>query len=154
MQQYQHSLYGFVRSRVSDESAAEDVAQEIFLAAYKNLAKLEKRERFGAWLFGIARRKVLLYYRQKGRRAKETSAEFDDVMAPRDHDRCDGLLETLLDGLADEQRTVLLLRFRDGLSYHEIAQRLGMPLGTVGTYLHRARAVASVNYRKWNGAPL
>jgi RNA polymerase sigma-70 factor, ECF subfamily len=154
VQSYQHSLYAFVRSRVADSAAADDVAQEIFLAAYKNLATLGDPERFAAWLFGIARRKVLLYYRQKGRRSVETGADFAHVAAPTEPEKCEGLLEALLDGLADEQRTILLLRFRDGLSYREIAKRLDIPLGTVGTVLHRARAVASVNYKKWNGAPL
>lgn len=154
VQKYQHSLYGFVRSRIADENAAEDVAQDVFLAAYKNLASLDDSRRFAAWLFGIARRKVLLYYRSKGRRHEETGAEFDHVPAPPIHSQRDGLLDSLLDGLPDDMRTVLLLRVRDDLSYREIAQSLGMPVGTVGTLIHRARSLAFANYKKWSGEPL
>ncbi len=150
---YQDSLYGFVRSRIRDADAASDVTQEAFVAAFENLGSLSSKEKFGAWLFGIARGKVLMHHRAAGRRPERTGAELDQMPALRDPALgAEEELEALLAGLDDEQRVVLLLRFRDGLSYREIAERLGMPPGTVATHLHRGRARAAQNHRRLHGA--
>lgn len=148
LQRYQHSLFAFVRSRVADSGAAEDLSQEVFLAAYKNLASLAKPEQFAAWLFGIARNKVLSYHRQQGRRPEQPLVEPDALPAPKPGPSAEAVLISLLHGLTDEQRTVVLLRFREGLSYKTIAARLDMPIGTVSVVLHRARSVLMDNYQR------
>jgi len=156
VRRYQDAVYAFVRSRVEDGPAAEDVAQDAFIGAHRNLGTLEDPRRFAGWLFGIARMKVLLHRRGERRRPDRAREELDPdrVVAPRaagdaaalgGEPDAETLLCRLLDGLSDEARAVLLLRFRDGLAYGEIAARLGMPIGTVGTILHRARAAVAAN---------
>ena len=138
---YQNSLLGFCRSRIGERMAAEDVAQEVFIAAYSGLAGLREPERFAAWLFGIARMKLLVHVRRRAR---------SPVLEPLDPDRLPERgappaegdeLGALLADLPDEHRIVFLLRFRDDLSYRQIGQRLGLPAGSVGTILHRAKSV-------------
>lgn len=152
VRRYQDAVYAFVRSRVDDGPAAEDVAQEAFIGAHRNLATIEDPARFAGWLFGIARLKVLVHRRGERRRPDRAREGLDperlDVAAGGEAEAgadAESVLCRLLDGLSDEARAVLLLRFRDGLAYGEIAARLGMPIGTVGTILHRARAAAAAN---------
>lgn len=152
---YQDALYAFLRSRLPAADAAEDVAQDTFLAAYSKLGALQDPNRFGAWLFGIARRKVQLFFRQRSRRP-QASAEIavEDLPAPELGRDPGAVLEALLTGLSDDQRVVLILRFRDGLNYREISDRLDLPLGTVGTLLHRARALIKARNPRANEAAL
>jgi RNA polymerase sigma-70 factor (ECF subfamily) len=151
LRRYQDSLYSFVRTRVDDAAAAEDIAQEVFIGAHANLASLKDAGRFAAWLFGIAKMKVLLYRRNERRRPDRTHPELDTVPRPAPGEDTGEVLKGILEGLPDEARVVLLLRFRDALSYREIADRLGMPVGTVSTILNRARAAAASNHERLTG---
>lgn len=139
LERYQHSLHGFVCARLGRGPDADDVAQEVFLAAYRNLAQLRQPEHFAGWLLGIARTKLRMHFRRLGRSRVAPDGELDRFAAPAE-EHPDHELGALLRGLPDDVRAVLLLRFIDGLSYREIAARLGMPAGTVGTILHRACA--------------
>ncbi len=139
LERYQHSLHAFVAARLGRPAEADDVAQDVFLAAYRNLAQLAQPERFAGWLFGIARTKLRMFYRRQGRVRETLDGELDRFAAPS-AEETGSELSTLLAGLPDEVRAVLLLRFVDGLSYREIATRLGIPAGTVGTILHRGCA--------------
>lgn len=145
LQRYQGSIYHFVLSRLKVSADADDVAQDVFLAAYQNLEKLEDPERFAGWLFGIARTKVLKHFRSQRRRREGADADLDRFVAPEAPDAhsqeaARQRVVELLEGLEEDSRAVVLLRFRDGLTYKVIAERLGIPPGTVGTILHRARA--------------
>lgn len=141
VERHQHALYAFVRSRVEDPTEAEDVSQEVFVAAWRGLPGLAAPARFAAWLFGIARRQVRDHRRGAARRSTVPEARLDECPAP---EALDGplvggeSLDELLAGLEDRARVVLVLRFREGRTYREIAAALGLPVGTVGTILHRA----------------
>ncbi len=125
------------------EGEAEDVAQETFLKAFRRLPSFRGEGRFSAWLFGIAVR-LCLDRRRSARWAREVpedatpppaspipSAEAADTRL---------LVETLLDRLSPPMRAALVLREMEGLEYDEIAATLGVPVGTVRSRLHAARA--------------
>jgi len=138
---------------------AEDMTQEIFLRAWKGLPTFSGTRGFGAWL----RRIALNYWVQEHRRRtrlkrKGTTLSLD---APLGGEESDFHLEppskerdplhaaasrelgrailAALDTLEEEMREVLVLRDMEGYSYEEIAQALGVPIGTVRSRIHRAR---------------
>jgi RNA polymerase sigma-70 factor (ECF subfamily) len=152
LQRYQDSLYAFIRARVDDAPTADDLAQDVFVAVYRKIDQLKEPGNFAQWLFGIARYKVLQHIRAMVRRRDRGRADFDELAAPPLTEDSGELWVSLLRGLDDASRAVLLLRFRDGLSYRELSERLGMTVSAVGTLLHRARRTAARNLERAQGA--
>lgn len=127
------------------DGEAEDVAQETFLRAFRRLPDFRGEGRFSAWLFGIAVR-LCLDRRRLARWAHEVPAEAAPplslgLFSPPDADPDTRLLvEALLDRLAPPMRAALVLREMEGMDYIEIAATLDVPVGTVRSRLHAARA--------------
>ena len=123
---------------------AEDVAQEAFLRAFKNLRAFRGEGRFYTWLYQIIVR--LCLDRQKVRRwNSEEPLDMDALCSEVAHlpaDRVENhvLVEMLLDRLSPPMRAMLVLRELEGLEYEEIATMLNIPLGRVKWRLHEARA--------------
>lgn len=137
---YQKPLVAGIRLRQARADGAEDVAQEAFVRAYFNLAKLRKPDSFFPWLFGIACR-ILLERAEHERRERQGLARVADAEACRRDSgpwRGDAALERALAALSDPFRDVVLLRFYGDFSCGEIAERLRIPLGTVTKRLSRA----------------
>ena len=122
------------------DGEAEDVAQEAFLKAFRRLPSFRGEGRFSAWLFGIAVR-LCLDRRRSARWAREVP---EDAIAPPsispDSPDTRLLVSALLDRLSPPMRAALVLREMEGLDYDEIAATLGIPVGTVRSRLHAARA--------------
>ncbi len=119
---------------------AEDVAQEAFLQAFRRLPSFRSEGRFSAWLFQI----VVHLCLDKKRLARWTS-EVSDEQNPLPAAPCVDtdtrlLVSALLDHLSPPLRAALVLREMEGLDYDEIAQALGIPIGTVRSRLNTARA--------------
>ncbi len=139
---YQGLLSSYLAGRLRDRSQVEEAAQESFVRAFISLKKLRKPESFCPWLLGIAGRVAKEQFRDLKRRqqapeiAKSLMAGGADS---RDHD--DNALDEAIAVLPETYRQVILLRYFEGLSCHEVAQRTGMPLGTVTKTLSRAYAL-------------
>ena len=125
------------------EGEAEDVAQEAFLRAFRRLPSFRGEGRFSAWLFGIAVR-LCLDRRRSARWTREVPEDAappaPSLTAPADAADTRLLVETLLDRLSPPMRAALVLREMEGLDYDEIAATLGIPVCTVRSRLHAARA--------------
>jgi RNA polymerase sigma-70 factor (ECF subfamily) len=152
---YRDPIWAFVRQRVRDRALAEDVAQEAFVAAYTRLGALEDPQRFAGWLFGIARNLTLHALRglKSGARVGQVGeAEALEALARRDGGgaaaagpeveavEARDLAEAVagaVGALEDPYRAALVLRFREGLSYREVADALGLAVGTVSSLIHR-----------------
>jgi len=122
------------------DGEAEDVAQEAFLRAFRRLPDFRGEGRFSAWLFGIVVR-LCLDRRRSARWTREVPA--DAAPPPSSSpDTTDTrlLVGALLDRLSPPMRAALVLREMEGLDYDEIAATLGIPVGTVRSRLHAARA--------------
>lgn len=135
---YERSVRSVVRAFTADVHVTEDATQEIFVAAFESLATLRERNRFGPWLMQIARR-ASGNLRQKQARMPASIAFFepesrqDPVEDPRSQ-----VLLTAIQRLPEQERLVVTMRYFDGHRTQEIADALGIPLGTVTKQLSRA----------------
>lgn len=123
---------------VADAAAAEDIAQESFLAAIRALDRFDRSRPFGPWLHRIAVNRAIDHARARAIRAEAAlAAAREDVAASPDADVSDELMNALR-GLAPEHRAVIVLRHLLGYTPREIARMLELPRGTVNSRLRRA----------------
>ena len=133
----------YLRGLVGDD--AEDVHQEVWLTVYRSISTLARPQAFRTWLFSTTRRRAIDQLRRQ-RREQTLLADSQDG-AGEIHDAPDDAapmldgsgIEQVLATLPATQREVLLLRYRDGMSYSEIAVIIGRPVGTVRTRIHHGK---------------
>jgi RNA polymerase sigma-70 factor (ECF subfamily) len=156
VRRYQGWVFTLAVRMLGDRAEAEDMAQEIFLKAYRGLKRFRGASRFSTWLYAIASHQCLNQLEARRRRPRAGNhSNHIQTGAPTAVDRlsdqaplADALLERMdrarivqaeLANLTAEHRIILVLRDIQGLSYEEIAQTLQLELGTVRSRLHRAR---------------
>jgi RNA polymerase sigma-70 factor (ECF subfamily) len=124
---------------VHDAAAAEDVAQEAFLAAVRALERFDRRRPFGPWLHRIVVNRAIDYARARDVRREVPADAVAEAAAPAGacHGAPSGELLAALALLAPEQRAVIVLRHLLGYTPGEIAAILGLPRGTVNSRLRR-----------------
>ena len=120
---------------VHDAAAAEDIAQEAFLAALRNLDRFDRRRPFGPWLHRIVVNRAIDWSRARQLRAEAELGE--TLAAPDAPPPLDGSLLAALGALSPEHRAVVVLRHLLGYTPGEIAKLLGLPRGTVNSRLRR-----------------
>jgi RNA polymerase sigma-70 factor (ECF subfamily) len=126
---------------VRDAAAAEDIAQESFLAALRALDRFDRRRPFGPWLHRIVVNRAIDWSRARTLRGEVSqAAELTDSSQPEgmDRGRYSADLEAALWELSVEHRAVVVLRFLLDYTPGEIARMLGVPRGTVNSRLRRA----------------
>jgi RNA polymerase sigma-70 factor, ECF subfamily len=139
-QRYVRMIHGILLARVPS-TAAEDLVHDVFLQALPRLRALRDASRFGPWLAAIARNRAVDFHR----RAKPASSLDDQpgvAEALQNHDRAmameDGMaLLNALREMPETYREPLILRFVEGMSGPEIAERTGLTPGSVRVNLHR-----------------
>jgi RNA polymerase sigma-70 factor (ECF subfamily) len=145
IQRHEQAVFGMVRNLVGDVAECEDVAQEVFLAAYRHLGRFDPaRASFLTWLLTIARNKSFnaLNARRKRPRPVEALPEAADRRTPEGaavEEECFRLLDAALAALPFEQRTAFVLAEIQGLPLERIGAIEGVKLGTVKSRLSRAR---------------
>ncbi|HEV3229366.1 MAG TPA: sigma-70 family RNA polymerase sigma factor [Solirubrobacteraceae bacterium] len=158
---YRERIGSYVRRLVGDHARAEDITQEVFLAALRRMRQTQGRILLKPWLYEIAKNASIDHFR-RSRRAEEISYEGDGRLAPADYDRLvapvpspdDAIdtkhrLDTLcgaFGSLSDIHHEVLILRELEGRSYREIGDRLGLTRPAVESTLFRARRRLSEEY--------
>ena len=148
------ALYRTALRMTGDAPAAEDLVQEAFLKAWKNLHRFERGTNFKAWIFTILTNAYINDYRRAAR-APEVVTDFSEVEpegpvetphlsaedVARLGDRLGDAARKALEKVPDEFRLVFLLATLEDLSYREIAAMMGIPIGTVMSRLFRARTM-------------
>ena len=136
-ERYFDSVYGYLARRVGPD-LGRDLASETFTRAFSARKRYDPaRGEVRPWLFGIANNLLRRHYRDEERRLQAFARlNVPDESLPREEPR----LADALAALSREERDVLLLFAWGNLEYAEIATALGLPLGTVRSRLHRARA--------------
>jgi RNA polymerase sigma-70 factor (ECF subfamily) len=166
VEKYYKKIYNLAYRFVGDPEEANDLAQEIFTAAFQNLKKFRGDAKFSTWLFQIATNRGknrFKYLKRRGYFANKTQTDSDD-----DRDSMQKAVpdlttnpETLLAGkqiqkivqdaindLDPDHKEIVILRDIEGFSYDEIAQILNLPEGTTKSRLHRARMVVKEKLKK------
>jgi RNA polymerase sigma-70 factor (ECF subfamily) len=153
---HQDRVYSFCARMLSDRTEAMDVAQEVFLSAYRNLGGFREEASLSTWLLKIAANRCLNRIRQRSSLAAREvvlpdSAERgeppfqppapeegrpDRIAENREMAR---ILEKALGRIDPDSRWLLLLSDVEGFTYEEVAAMAGIPVGTVKSRLHRAR---------------
>lgn len=140
-----------VAARLGEPQAVEEVVQEVALAAVAQQAPLNDPAKLCPWLYRLAVRQALLYRRKQGRRRKLVDRYVRSAAAVESSAGVADPLEWLLGQerrqqvrravaqLPPRDREILMLKYGDGLSYRELAERLGLSLSAVEARLHRAR---------------
>ena len=150
---YQGRIAALVSRYVSDAGEVEDVTQEAFIKAYRALGKFRGDSAFYTWLYRIAANAAKNHLVAKGRRPGadatiEDAEGFDEGGLLSESASPEALamggelaevVESALNALPNELKAALMLREFDGLSYDDIADVLGCPVGTVRSRIFRAR---------------
>ncbi|MEM7415382.1 MAG: sigma-70 family RNA polymerase sigma factor [Gemmatimonadota bacterium] len=155
---YERPVFSLIYRMVRDRTLAEDLAQEAFIRAFNAIGSYKTSYKFSNWILKIANNHTIDYLRKRkldtvsidgsphARTADEIS-QSQVVIESRDenpaeyveHKELGNQIEDAIGGLREEYRTVIVLRHVEGYAYDEIADIMDLPLGTVKTYLHRAR---------------
>ncbi len=155
VRRYQRRLTAFLSQLVGDVELAKELTQEAFIRAWSALERYDPTYRFSTWLFRIGhnlgidhlrrrRLKTVPIIREDREGAEVEVVLIDQAKDPLGHlknSELAGVLRQAIDGLRPEYRELVLLRHFGGLSYQEIADLEGMPLGTVKNKLFRAHSV-------------
>jgi RNA polymerase sigma-70 factor (ECF subfamily) len=150
IERHQAALRYFISRLLDDPQASEDLIQETWLTVIGRIHGLKKPEAFSTWLYRIARNKV---YHQL--RRKKAWAELNENIAIPDENEDDvssledmAKVHTCLKRLRAEYKEVLMLRFLEQMSYHQIAQILDCNLGTVKSRVHYAKLALKKDLEK------
>jgi RNA polymerase sigma-70 factor (ECF subfamily) len=131
-----------------DRALAEELAQDTFVKAYRNLAAFDTTRRLSSWLFRIAHNTALDALRKS--RPAEVSIDAVGPGSPQEptaHPAADPVerralgkaLDTAMSHLRPDFRAAIMLRYEEGLSFEEIGRVLGVPEATARSHVHRAR---------------
>jgi RNA polymerase sigma-70 factor (ECF subfamily) len=152
VQRHQTRLVGYLRGLTNSESDAEDLAQEAFLRAYRSLKGFRGTSSFRTWLYQIATN-VFRNWLEKRRNQAPVNAGSIDAPPPGHDEPVEPMgeehpeerhlqrdaIDRALAALPGDQREAVLLRDVEGFEYREIAEQLGVPLGTVESRIFRGR---------------
>src|SRR5215213_4459052 len=160
-ERYNRRIHTYIFGMVKDHQRAEDVTQEVFVAALRRMRATERPIAFKPWMYEIAKNACIDQFR-RSKRAEEISFDADEGLAPSDYGRLVSAepvpdvalaakqqLEQVVGafgGLSDAHHEILVLRELEGLSYREIGEKMGMSRPAVESTLFRARRRLSEEY--------
>lgn len=162
-ERYKSRLMTYASYVLGDRAAAEDVSQETFLRVFRHAGRFDRTKRFSTWIYSIAANLCRDELRKRARRRDFALPLLRE--APEGHagERVAAPLRAALGreftmrlrgelgALSAEQREVIVLRFIDSMSYAEIAEIAGCPLGTVQSRLHAALKVLRERLKEFWG---
>ena len=159
LRRYQRPVFSLIYRMVRDRELAEDLAQETFVKVLNALDRYRSEYKFSSWVFKIANNAAIDHLRRKEldtlsleggpdattpERVEATALQLgDQAESPLEELEARELgseIERAIGRLRPEYRSCIILRHVEGRPYDEIAGILDLPLGTVKTYIHRARA--------------
>ncbi len=158
LRRYERPVFSLVYRMVRDRAAAEDLAQETFIKVLNALETYRPEYKFSSWIFKIANNAAIDHLRRRevdtlsldGSPSARTAEEVEATalqatdrgpspLADLESRELGSAIELAIAKLRPEYRACILLRHVEGRAYEEIAEALDLPLGTVKTYIHRAR---------------
>ena len=159
LERFRRPVFSLIYRMIGDREQAEDLAQESFVKAFNNLDSYNPSYRFSSWLFKIANNHAIDHLRRARlptvsihgsphARTVEREEETRIVLESQDESpeqemlalELGGAIERAIARLRPEYQTAVILRHIESRPYEEIAEIMDVPIGTVKTFLHRARA--------------
>jgi RNA polymerase sigma-70 factor (ECF subfamily) len=159
LERFRRPVFSLIYRMIGDREQAEDLAQESFVKAFNNLDSYNPSYRFSSWLFKIANNHAIDHLRRArlstvsihgSPHAASTDREEETRIVLEAHDETPeqeimalelgGEIEEAIARLRPEYRTAVILRHIESRPYEEIAEIMDVPIGTVKTFLHRARS--------------
>jgi RNA polymerase sigma-70 factor (ECF subfamily) len=162
VRQYRRKVFNVAYKFVGKHDEAEDLTQDIFLKIFKSLDTFDRRANFQTWLISVSRNLCIDHYRSVRKERETIDRDVDTAeLAPaspgqnqmarlEQRDRVE-LLRQALAALPKTLRTAVLMRDLQELSYHEIADALRLPEGTVKSRINRGRSELARQIRKLRG---
>lgn len=137
-ERFRGPVFAISMTILHDHGLAADATQQTFIKAWQAATTYDADRELGPWIYAIARRTAIDIYRKNSRSV--ASDEVDTVSLPPSLDTIWEVFEvrSAIDQLPDEERQVIKLSHFDGLTHVEIAEHMGIPVGTVKSRSHRA----------------
>jgi RNA polymerase sigma-70 factor (ECF subfamily) len=169
MQRYEQKIFGYLRRYLGNVEMAEDVCQATFLRVHVKRHSFADGRRFRPWLYAIATHQAIdacriarrhrMMQLDNGLGGGDDGATFVDVIAGDEataDDRAEQAetrewIAAAVQALPERMRTPLMLVYQQGMKYHEVAESLGIPVGTVKSRLHTALASLTRSWQESQG---
>jgi RNA polymerase sigma-70 factor (ECF subfamily) len=154
VEKYDRPIYFHIRKMIKEKELVEDLVQEVFMKAFKNLATYSNEYAFSTWLYRIATNHTIDYLRKKKLQTLSINDPYKtkdgelEIQLPDETYATDKqvikkerkkIVQDAITNLPEKYRAVIQLRHMDELTYDEIADELDLPLGTVKAHIFRAR---------------
>jgi RNA polymerase sigma-70 factor (ECF subfamily) len=151
VERYEQRVFNLIRHYTRNPVEIEDLAQETFLKAYRRLSSFQQQSSFYTWLYRITVNTILDSLKRRGRSPVQAVEDLEAVPAAAsssspspsatlEREEIARITQSVLEDLPEIFRTVLILREYEEMAYQDIADLLGISIGTVESRLFRARA--------------
>ena len=143
---YEKPIFIYAKRFLSQKEAAEDVTQETFIKIYRSLKNFDPEYKFKTWIYTVATNTIYDWLR-KAKKSKELfiiddpDVNFETIDEDASYNKLEDkeLIDNALKNIKPVYQSVIVLFYRDGLLYEEIAEVLQVPINTVKTYMSRAK---------------
>jgi RNA polymerase sigma-70 factor (ECF subfamily) len=151
MQRYEEKLKRYIiRLSGAQKEDAEDILQNVFLKAYRNLKDFDKSLKFSSWIYRIAHNETVTFLRKKNVRPKTIDPETASIIISLigsdlgieeaiDKKNLSEKIKEIINTLDEDYRNVILLKYMEEKDYREISDILKKPMGTIATLLKRGK---------------
>ncbi len=165
VRRYERPVFNLIVRMVRDSALAEDLSQETFIKVFSRLGQYDAGYKFARWILKIAHNTAIDHLRRPNPATSSlddqenaATGQLADAATPSpflvaERRELAAVLDAAIDRLRPEYRQVVVLRYQEELDYDEIADILDLPLGTVKSYLHRARLEMAQMVREAGWAP-
>lgn len=156
--EYKNMVYTIVNRMVFNKGRVDDLAADIFLKIYQNIQRFDERSKLSTWMYRIAYNHCLDYIKAAKRDPLESSEPVDtmyglsskemgaDTMVLKKEQ--EGVLHKIMATMPEKYRMVLNFYYFEEISYNEMSEIMGIPVGTVKTYLFRAKEYLKEKMKK------
>lgn len=152
VKRYEKKLFSYIYRLVGNREEAEDILQNVFVKAYRNIKTFDIERKFSSWIYRIAHNEAINFLKKRNKRkliSWEDISTSKDKMETKSAERSPGdiwireesrlQIKKALGYLPEKYQKVLLLRYFSEKSYEEIGKAIGSPVNTVGTLISRAK---------------
>lgn len=155
---YGDYVFGYIFKQVKDRNIAEEVVQNTFIKAFRNLGNFDRHKPFLPWIMKIARNDLMDHYRRESKRnAVDIDENFQNIMdnnsePTRVLEEKERLMEidNIINSMKDKYRTLILLKYIQDMSYEEISKELNISVSKVKWRLYEARKIFIREYGRFN----